>query len=58
MKYPNYRALQMIGCLQPNRFNPSLDILPRYFAGATWKANLHKEGRLHVPSSGGPRKRL
>ena len=56
MKQPNYRALQMTGCLQLNRFNPSLDVLPHYFGGATWKANLHKEGRKHEPNRGGPRK--
>ena len=30
------RSLQLAGCLQPNTFHPSGDVLDRYLAGATW----------------------
>ena len=50
------RSLQLAGCLQPNTFHPSGDVLDRYLAGATWHANLHKDGSRWNKSRGGARK--
>lgn len=54
--YAACRSLQLAGCLNPVTFNPVQDVLSRYFAGATWHANLHKEGNRWLPSRGGARK--
>lgn len=47
------RALQMAGCLQLKTFHETRGVLPRYFAGGTWRASLHREGRLYTRGHGG-----
>ena len=53
----NFRALQVSGCLRPKEdFHPPVGVLPRYFGGGSWRANLHKEGTKYILSAGGGRK--
>ena len=56
----DWRAMQAAGCLTP-KFHPPGQILPRYLAGGSYHANLHKEGKRHHASRGGspkPKKRV
>ena len=50
------RSLQLAGVLQPTTFNQVQDVKDRHLAGATWHANLHKDGNRWMPSRGGARK--
>ena len=52
----NWKAMQLAGALKvkaPAILARPSEVLPRYLAGGSWRADLHKEGKRHQRSSGG-----
>jgi hypothetical protein len=50
----NWKAMQVAGALKAKGSMPRpSEVLPRYMAGGSWHADLHKEGKRHQRSSGG-----
>ena len=48
----NWRGMQSVGCLKPLSFTPPKDIKAKYLHMGSWKANLHQDGKKHVPHHG------